>query len=102
MPTPINDTATDGGPISQTLARGLAALRLIATSRNGLTIREVADYLGVHRTIAYRLLNTLADRRFAAKGDDGRYRLAADTVHACTAAGGDHAADRAAEASDDP
>jgi DNA-binding IclR family transcriptional regulator len=101
MPTAINDTATDRGPISQTLARGLSALRLIATSRNGLTIREVADYLGVHRTIAYRLINTLADLRFAVKGDDGRYRLAADPAHACTAANGDHAADKAAQPSDD-
>ena len=83
MPAAVNDTVTDGGPISQTLARGLCALRLIATSQSGLTVREVADYLGVHRSIAYRLLNTLADLRFARKGKDGRYRVAAETLQLC-------------------
>ena len=31
----------------------------------------------MHRTIAYRLLTTLAQYRFVAKGEDGRYRSAA-------------------------
>jgi DNA-binding IclR family transcriptional regulator len=66
-----------GAPGSQTLARGLAALQLVASSRTGLTVQQVADDIGVHRTIAYRLLTTLAQFRFLAKGDDGRYRSAA-------------------------
>lgn len=66
-----------GAPGSQTLARGLAALQLIASSRTGLTVQQVADDIGVHRTIAYRLLTTLAQFRFVAKGEDGRYRSAA-------------------------
>jgi DNA-binding IclR family transcriptional regulator len=66
----------NGAPGSQTLARGLAALQLVATSRTGLTVQEVADHIGVHRTIAYRLLTTLAQFRLLAKGDDGRYRSA--------------------------
>ena len=39
---------------------GCARLQLVAASRNGLTIQQVADNIGVHRTIAYRLLSTLA------------------------------------------
>jgi DNA-binding IclR family transcriptional regulator len=70
-------TATNGAPGSQTLARGLSALQLVATSRRGLTVQEVADSIGVHRTIAYRLLTTLAQYRLVAKGEDGRYRSAA-------------------------
>ncbi|WP_068179115.1 helix-turn-helix domain-containing protein [Mycobacterium sp. UM_CSW] len=62
---------------SQTLARGLTALQLVADSPNGLTMQQLADQLGVHRTIAYRLLGTLTDFRLVAKGDDGRYRPAA-------------------------
>ena len=42
----------------------------------GLTAQQVADDIGVHRTIAYRLLTTLAQYRFVAKGEDGRYRSA--------------------------
>ena len=40
-------------------------------------MQEVADHVGVHRTIAYRLLATLAEFRLVAKGEDGRYRPAA-------------------------
>ncbi|UXA16655.1 IclR family transcriptional regulator [Mycobacterium sp. SMC-4] len=64
-------------PGSQTLARGLSALQLVASSPTGLTVAQVADDIGVHRTIAYRLLSTLAQFRFVAKGEDGRYRSAA-------------------------
>jgi len=67
----------NGAPGSQTLARGLAALQLVASSPMGLTAQQVADDIGVHRTIAYRLLTTLAQYRFVAKGEDGRYRSAA-------------------------
>lgn len=59
---------------SQTLARGLQALELIASSAAGLTIQEVADELGVHRSIATRLLATVAEYRLIARGPDGRYR----------------------------
>ncbi len=61
---------------SQTLARGLTALQMVASSATGLTVQELADRVGVHRTIAYRLLSTLAQFRLVAKGEDGRYRPA--------------------------
>jgi len=70
------DGSPNGAPGSQTLARGLSVLQAIATSRVGLTVQEVADHVGVHRTIAYRLLSTLAQFRLVAKGEDGRYRSA--------------------------
>ena len=66
-----------GAPGSQTLARGLNALQLVANSPNGMSVAQVADDIGVHRTIAYRLLSTLAQFRFVIKGEDGRYRPAA-------------------------
>jgi DNA-binding IclR family transcriptional regulator len=50
---------------------------LVAASPTGLTVAQVADEIGVHRTIAYRLLSTLAQYRFVSKGEDGRYRSAA-------------------------
>lgn len=71
---PAADRLTAG---SQTLARGLSALQAVAASPSGMTAQQVADYVGVHRTIAYRLLATLAQSRYLAKGDDGRYRPAA-------------------------
>jgi DNA-binding IclR family transcriptional regulator len=77
MTEPSAKAGPNGAPGSQTLARGLAALQLVATSRSGLTAQQVADDIGVHRTIAYRLLSTLSQYRLVAKGEDGRYRAAA-------------------------
>ena len=71
------ETRTTTAPGSQTLARGLTALQLVADAPAGLTVQQVADGVGVHRTIAYRLLATLSQFRFVAKGEDGRYRPAA-------------------------
>ncbi|CAN5413387.1 hypothetical protein BH11ACT7_BH11ACT7_09790 [soil metagenome] len=41
-----------GMPGSQTLARGLTALQAVAAVPGGLTVQQVADHIGVHRTIA--------------------------------------------------
>jgi DNA-binding IclR family transcriptional regulator len=67
-PTPLRNTG------SQTLDRGLRALELVAASPGGMTVQEVADRLDVHRTIAHRLLATLADHHLIARGPDGRFR----------------------------
>ncbi|TFD52270.1 IclR family transcriptional regulator [Cryobacterium frigoriphilum] len=43
-------------------------------SVEGVSVQELAESLVVHRTIASRLLGTLADANLVAKGRDGRYR----------------------------
>jgi DNA-binding IclR family transcriptional regulator len=68
---------TSAGPGAQTLARGLTVLQAVAAAPTGITVQEAAQHVGVHRTIAYRLLSTLAQFRFITKGEDGRYRSAA-------------------------
>jgi DNA-binding IclR family transcriptional regulator len=62
---------------SQTLGRGLSALQAVTSMPGGITAQQVADHVGVHRTIAYRLLSTLVQFRYITKGQDGRYRPAA-------------------------
>ena len=59
---------------SQTLDRGIRALEMVAAASGGMTVQDVADGLGVHRTIAHRLLATLADHRLIAGGPDNRFR----------------------------
>jgi len=59
---------------SQTLDRGLRALEMVAAAPDGMTVQEVADRLEVHRTIAHRLLATLADHHVVARGPDNRFR----------------------------
>ncbi|MGW0037204.1 IclR family transcriptional regulator [Gordonia sp. NPDC003376] len=70
-PTPATPARAAG---TQTLARGLTALELVANSPAGLTIQDVAERLGVHRSIATRLLATIADFRLISRGPDGRFR----------------------------
>lgn len=60
---------------SQTLERGLHVLRMLAEVPEGLGPSEVAARLGVHRSIAYRLLTALVRQEFVARDDEGRYRV---------------------------
>ena len=87
---------------SQTLDRGIRALEMVAAAPGGMTVQEVADRLEVHRTIAHRLLATLADHHLVARGPDNRFRAGGgltalanglqstlrDTAHADHARGG--------------
>ncbi|MDP9822765.1 IclR family transcriptional regulator [Nocardioides massiliensis] len=64
-------------PGAQTLARGLRALELVAHAPDGAAIQEIAAELDVHRSIASRILSTLAEARLVVRGGDGRYRTGA-------------------------
>lgn len=46
---------------SQTLSRGLSILDLLAETARPMSIADVAAGLGVHRSVAYRLVRTLED-----------------------------------------
>ncbi|HEX9032184.1 MAG TPA: helix-turn-helix domain-containing protein [Streptosporangiaceae bacterium] len=59
---------------SQTLARGLRALLAVAESDDGTTVQQLASELDVHRTVASRLLRTLASFGLVTRGGDGAYR----------------------------
>lgn len=57
---------------SQTLSRGIRALEILAAAQNPLTIAELADAMGVHRSVAYRILRTLEDHSLLVRDDAGR------------------------------
>jgi DNA-binding IclR family transcriptional regulator len=61
---------------AQTFERGLRGLWLLAESTDGLTPTELARLLGIHRSMASRLLMAMECQGLAAKDQDGRYRLA--------------------------
>lgn len=76
--TTVGGISPGGGkPASQTLDRGLLALELVANHRTPLTVAEVAAHLGVHRSIAYRMLRTLEDHRLVQRDGENRYAAAA-------------------------
>lgn len=62
---------------SQTLDRGIRVIELLARPEHasGLTVTEVAEQLGVGRTIVYRLLATLEPHELVARAADGRLIL---------------------------
>jgi len=45
----------------------------ITDARQGMTVRQVEEMLGVHRSIAYRLLQTLCDFKLVTRGAKGLY-----------------------------
>lgn len=69
---------TDGGatpPQSQTLDRGLRILEHLAGAGAPQPIADVAAAVGLHRSIAYRLLRTLEDHQLVERDPLGRYGL---------------------------
>lgn len=62
---------TPAAPHSQTLSRGIRLLELLAEADGPLSIAELAATLGVHRSIAYRILRTLEDHRMVVRDHSG-------------------------------
>ena len=70
--------AADGAgspPQSQTLDRGLRVLEHLAAAGTPQPIAEIAAGVGLHRSIAYRLLRTLEDHQLVERDALGHYRL---------------------------
>jgi DNA-binding IclR family transcriptional regulator len=57
---------------AQTLSRGLRSLEILADSPRALSIAELSAALGVHRSIAYRIVRTLEDHSLVVRDDAGR------------------------------
>lgn len=60
---------------SQTLSRGIRILEILGDERGPLSIDEISARLGVHRSIAYRLLRTLEDHRLVVRDAAGLVAL---------------------------
>jgi DNA-binding IclR family transcriptional regulator len=70
-----------GGGGSQTLARGLKALRVIAEAVDGMSATELAQVMSIHLSAVYRLLRPLVDYGFLRRDQDGRYRPGVLFIH---------------------
>ncbi|SDY34257.1 transcriptional regulator, IclR family [Modestobacter sp. DSM 44400] len=70
-------TAGDGvgAPQSQTLDRGLRILEQLASAATPQPVMDIAQAVGLHRSITYRLLRTLEDHQLVDRDGAGRYRL---------------------------
>lgn len=74
---------------SQTLARGLTALTLIGEAATPLSVPELAELLGVHRSMAYRLVRTLEDLDFVVRDAAGLLHVGAKVVSLARGVSGD-------------
>lgn len=63
------------GSSSEVFGRGLKLLDLIAGSRHGLTIDQLAEACGMHRSSIYRYVAPLLERSYIAKTLEGRHVL---------------------------
>lgn len=57
---------------SQTLSRGLRSLEILADAPRALSIAELSAELGVHRSIAYRIVRTLEDHSLIIRDEAGK------------------------------
>lgn len=60
---------------SQTLSRGIRVLEILATAGTPLGVDDVAARLGVHRSVAYRLIRTLESHGLVGRTADGNLSL---------------------------
>ncbi|MEO4037785.1 IclR family transcriptional regulator [Micrococcaceae bacterium Sec6.3] len=61
---------------SQTLSRALTMLEAVAEAPTPPTIAELAEGLGVHRSVAYRMLRTFEEHGLLRRDDAGRVLVA--------------------------
>lgn len=73
------DVVVDGS-MSKTLHSGLRVLEVLAARGEGMTITEVADAIGVHRTVAHRFLRTLESHRLVRRDRAKRFHPGAGLV----------------------
>ncbi|WP_340681633.1 helix-turn-helix domain-containing protein [Amycolatopsis coloradensis] len=62
---------------SQTLSRGIRVLEVLADAQEPLSVDQIAERLGVHRSIAYRLIRTLEEHGLLTREPAGKYELGA-------------------------
>src|SRR5690606_1090683 len=66
--------------MSKTLHNGLEILELLTGHPNGLSVSEIAEGIGVHRTVAHRLIRTLEAHRMCRRDDHKRISLGTGLV----------------------
>ncbi|WP_378144294.1 IclR family transcriptional regulator [Cnuibacter sp. UC19_7] len=72
-----DESRAAGGSSSQTLSRGIQALEVLAEAEHPLTIAELANRLGLHRSIVYRIVRTLEEHGLVVRNSAGALELGA-------------------------
>lgn len=75
----MEDVELDAG-MSKTLHSGLRVLELLSSHPDGLSVTEIAEGIGVHRTVAHRFVRTLEAHRLVRRDRAKRVRPGAGLV----------------------
>lgn len=63
------------GQLVQSVDRALDVLRVLSDRSHPQSALEIANQIGLHRTIVHRLLRTMAQRQIVSDRGDGKYQL---------------------------
>lgn len=66
--------------MSKTLHSGLRVLEVLSARGSAMTITEIADAVGVHRTVAHRFVRTLEAHRLLRRDRAKRFHLGTGLV----------------------
>jgi DNA-binding IclR family transcriptional regulator len=69
----LADEGDGGAALSQTLDRGLRVLEVLSAAPRPLSVVEIAAAIGLHRSVAYRLVRTLEQHRLVERDTAGGY-----------------------------
>lgn len=72
---PFISAADRKRPTLQTVERALNFLEIVAERPDGITVRDIAEQLGINVTTCYHLYNTLWVRDYIERNSDGTVRL---------------------------
>jgi len=67
------EAGESGAALSQTLDRGLRVLEVLSEAPGPLSVVEIAAAIGLHRSVAYRLVRTLEQHRLVERDAVGGY-----------------------------
>ncbi len=78
-------TDVGGGPIIQSLQRGLGILELVAKKQAGMTTVEISREIGLHTSTTFHLLRTLATLGYLVQDENTKqYRVGSKVFHLAT------------------
>ena len=59
----------------QSIDRALDIIEAVAIKEEGRSLTEISEYVGLHKSTAYRIIMTLVNRGYLEKTRDGNYKL---------------------------
>lgn len=59
----------------QSIDRALDILEAVAVREEGRSLTDISDYVGLHKSTAYRIIMTLVNRGYLEKSREGNYRI---------------------------